>query len=68
MTAAAAIRRHSLGWLVAANMVGVWLAALLLWPGLTACHVLGLSAWLAPPLLSGLVWAGALSLLLARRE
>jgi len=35
MTAAAAIRRHSLGWLVAANMVGVWLAALLLWPGLS---------------------------------
>jgi cytochrome c oxidase cbb3-type subunit 1 len=30
----AAIRRHSLGWLVAANLVGVWLAALLLWPDL----------------------------------
>lgn len=26
--------RHSLFWLVAANAVGVWLAALLLWPGL----------------------------------
>lgn len=26
--------RHSLGWLVAANAVGVWLAAVLLWPGL----------------------------------
>src|SRR4051812_34831779 len=34
MTAAAAIRRHALGWLVAANAVGVWLAALLLWPEL----------------------------------
>lgn len=29
---ARAIRRHSLGWLVAANVVGVLLAALLLWP------------------------------------
>ena len=29
-----AVRRHSLGWLVAANLVGVLLAALLLWPGL----------------------------------
>lgn len=26
--------RHALGWLVAANAVGVWMAALLLWPGL----------------------------------
>ena len=26
--------RHALGWLVAANALGVWLAALLLWPGL----------------------------------
>ena len=31
---ARSIRRHALGWLVAANAVGVWLAALLLWPGL----------------------------------
>jgi len=27
-----AVRRHALGWLVAANLVGVWLAILLLWP------------------------------------
>ncbi len=26
--------RHALGWLVAANAVGVWMAALLLWPNL----------------------------------
>ena len=26
------VRRHALGWLVAANGVGLWLAALLLWP------------------------------------
>lgn len=26
--------RHSLGWLVAANFVGLWLSLLLLWPGL----------------------------------
>ncbi len=31
---ATSVRRHALGWLVAANAVGVWLAALLLWPGL----------------------------------
>lgn len=29
-----AVRRHSLGWLVAANLTGLLLAALLLWPGL----------------------------------
>lgn len=29
---AKAVRRHALGWLVAANLVGVWLALLLLWP------------------------------------
>jgi cytochrome c oxidase cbb3-type subunit 1 len=29
-----AVRRHSLAWLVAANFVGLWLAALLLWPQL----------------------------------
>lgn len=29
-----AVRRHSLGWLVAANLVGLLLATLLLWPGL----------------------------------
>lgn len=29
---AAASRRHSVGWLVAANLVGLWLAASLLWP------------------------------------
>ena len=28
------VRRHALGWLVAANGVGLWLAALLLWPEL----------------------------------
>ncbi len=28
------VRRHALGWLVAANAVGLWLAALLLWPTL----------------------------------
>ena len=28
------VRRHALGWLVAANAVGLWLAALLLWPDL----------------------------------
>ena len=28
------VRRHALGWLVAANAVGFWLAALLLWPEL----------------------------------
>ena len=27
-------RRHALGWLVAANTVGLWLASLLLWPDL----------------------------------
>ena len=31
---AASVRRHALGWLVAANAVGLWLAALLLWPDL----------------------------------
>lgn len=31
---AAASRRHALGWLVAGNAIGLWLAALLLWPGL----------------------------------
>ena len=30
----AAVRRHSLAWFVAANFVGLWLAALLLWPQL----------------------------------
>jgi cytochrome c oxidase cbb3-type subunit 1 len=35
-----AVRRHSLGWLVAANLVGLLLAALLLWPGV--------NDWLAP--------------------
>jgi cytochrome c oxidase cbb3-type subunit 1 len=34
MTMAATIRRYALGWLVAANLIGVWLAALLLWPQL----------------------------------
>src|SRR5688572_15764740 len=34
MTMAATIRRYALGWLVAANLIGVWLAALLLWPPL----------------------------------
>lgn len=29
---ARAAARHSLGWLVAANLVGVWLAVVLLWP------------------------------------
>ena len=29
-----AVRRHSLGWLVVANLVGLLLAILLLWPGL----------------------------------
>ncbi|MBX3749335.1 MAG: hypothetical protein KF897_04530 [Opitutaceae bacterium] len=28
------LERHAFGWLVAANAVGVWLAALLLWPAL----------------------------------
>ena len=28
------VRHHALGWLVAANTVGLWLAALLLWPDL----------------------------------
>ena len=28
------VRRHALGWLVAANTIGLWLAALLLWPDL----------------------------------
>jgi cytochrome c oxidase cbb3-type subunit 1 len=28
------VARHSLGWLVAANLVGLWLAALLVWPAL----------------------------------
>jgi len=28
------VARHSLGWLVAANLVGLWLAALLVWPDL----------------------------------
>jgi len=28
------IARHSLGWFLAANLVGVWLAALLVWPAL----------------------------------
>ena len=31
---AQSVRRHALGWLVAANTVGLWLAALLLWPDL----------------------------------
>ena len=31
---AGAIRRHALGWLVAGNLTGLWLAALLLWPRL----------------------------------
>jgi cytochrome c oxidase cbb3-type subunit 1 len=28
------VARHSLGWLVAANVVGIWLALILLWPAL----------------------------------
>ncbi len=31
---ATAVCRHNLGWLVAANLVGLLLAVLLLWPGL----------------------------------
>lgn len=31
---ASSAARHSLGWLVAANVVGVWLALVLLWPAL----------------------------------
>lgn len=31
---AGTVERHALGWLVAANLVGVWLAAVLLWPTL----------------------------------
>lgn len=31
---AGTVERHALGWLVAANLVGVWLAAVLLWPAL----------------------------------
>lgn len=31
---AASVRRHALGWLVATNAVGLWLAASLLWPEL----------------------------------
>jgi cytochrome c oxidase cbb3-type subunit 1 len=31
---AAASRRHALGWLVAGNAIGLWLAALLLWPAM----------------------------------
>lgn len=31
---ASSVRRHALGWLVAANTVGLWLATLLLWPDL----------------------------------
>lgn len=31
---ATSVRRQALGWLVAANATGLWLAALLLWPGL----------------------------------
>lgn len=31
---ARSVRRHALGWLVAANAVGLWLAACLLWPAL----------------------------------
>ncbi|MGY8717962.1 MAG: hypothetical protein ACKVI3_09295, partial [Verrucomicrobiia bacterium] len=29
---ARSIRSHAVGWWVAANLVGVWLAALLIWP------------------------------------
>lgn len=41
------IERHALGWLVAANAVGVWLAALLLWPALgNLTGPLGYGRWM----------------------
>ena len=64
---AQSVRRHALGWLVAANTVGLWLAALLLWPDLndlTAPFTYGrwvplhldwqLYGWCALPLVGGL--------------
>lgn len=32
ISAARSVARHSLGWLVAANLVGLWLSVVLLWP------------------------------------
>ena len=62
-----AVRRHAFGWLVAANTVGLWLAALLLWPDLndfTAPYTYGrwmplhldwqLYGWCAVPLVGAL--------------
>lgn len=41
------IERHAFGWLVAANAVGVWLAALLLWPALgRIAGPLGYGRWM----------------------
>lgn len=41
------IERHAFGWLVAANAVGVWLAALLLWPALgRLAGPLGYGRWM----------------------
>lgn len=72
---AVTVERHALGWLVAANVVGVWLAAVLLWPalgGMTAPLTYGrwmplhldwqLYGWCALPL------AGALSVWLVRDD
>ena len=64
---ATSVSRHALGWLVAANVVGVWLAALLVWPelnGLTGALSYGrwmplhldwqLYGWCTLPLLGAL--------------
>lgn len=41
------LERHAFGWLVAANAVGVWLAALLLWPALGGlAGPLGYGRWM----------------------
>lgn len=44
---AGAVERHALAWLVAANAVGVWLAAVLLWPALDGLMApLGYGRWM----------------------
>ncbi len=67
---ARAVRGHALGWLVAANLAGLWLAALLVWPDLGAAtgaagygrwmpaHLNGqLYGWCALPLVGALLAA-----------
>ncbi len=55
-TLARAVRVHALGWLALSCLVGVWLAALLVWPGLGAwTGGIGYGRWM-PVHLNGLLY------------